>query len=160
MLIKSYYDNLILNTPNTLNLMLMPARPKTNSVLPPTNQHPSLETRTGKLEGERDLCGAQFLLNNKWFAHNTTINILDIICRGLEMTCCIVRFGDVAVVLCAIFVRNIQICYTHKSTVNHSSTNMGVEREYLSRMGPRRSRPGLISMWGLSVSTIVETMAR
>ena len=64
----------------------------------------------------RYLSGSQFLLDNKWFAHDTTVNILDVIRGSFKVTCCIVTLGDVAVVFRPVLVWNIQIRDTHKPT--------------------------------------------
>jgi hypothetical protein len=64
------------------------------------------------------LSGPQFLLDNKWFPHNTTINILDIIRRRLKMTCRIVTLGNVTMVFCSVFIGNVQVCDTHESIIN------------------------------------------
>jgi len=41
---------------------------------------------------ERYLSGSQFLLDDKRFAHDATINVFDIVCSCFEMACGIVTF--------------------------------------------------------------------
>jgi hypothetical protein len=65
------------------------------------------------------LSGSQFLLDNKWFPHNTTVNILDVIRGSFKMTRCVVTLGDVAVVFRPVLIWNIQIRHTHKPTIRN-----------------------------------------
>ena len=64
------------------------------------------------------LSGPQFLLDNKWFPHNTTINILDIIRRCLKVACRIVTLGNVTMIFCSVFIWNVQIGDAYESTIN------------------------------------------
>ena len=60
---------------------------------------------------------SHLLLDDERFPHDTKINILDIICRRFEMTCCIITLGDVTMIFRPIFKGNIKVRDRHKSNL-------------------------------------------
>src|SRR5271169_6633110 len=63
----------------------------------------------------RYLSRSHFLLDDERFPGDTTVNVLNIICRSLKMTCSIVTLGDVTTIFSSIFNGNKEIRYGYKS---------------------------------------------
>lgn len=58
-----------------------------------------------------NLSRSQFLLDDERFTRNTVVNILHVIGSGFKMTSRIITLGDVTMIFCAVFNRDIEISY-------------------------------------------------